>query len=517
MTHLLVTNDFPPKVGGIQAYLWELWRRLDPDTFAVLTATLPSRRRRPSTGARPTVGSASSGLPAGCWRPPPAWSGGSGTRPAGSGPTWWCSTRSSRSAWSARAWASPTPCSSTVRRWPSPVGSRPAASWWPTCSATASWPSRPAAIPAAEAARAVRGGAMPPVVEIPPGVDLERFRPLSAGERARGPADLGLPADGPLVVSVSRLVPRKGMDVLIDAAVRLRPDVPDLTVAIAGRGRDSDRLAGRVAEYSAPVRLLGGVSDADLPRLVGAADVFAMLCRNRWLGLEQEGFGIVFLEAAAAGVPQVAGRSGGAGEAVEDGVTGLVVRRSDRCRLPPPGPSHELLGDRGPASSGWARRHGTGPRHPSTMTNSPLGWPRRSPTWKAEAPSGHDAGRQTDRGGGLIVAEQATERMVVSATPARCFEVSSDIEAYPQWAADIKEVTIESRDDQGRPELVTFRCRGLRAEHQLHPGLRLQRGPRGAVLGADPGRHHLQAGRPLRLRPRRRRCAPRSPTTSRWR
>jgi ribosome-associated toxin RatA of RatAB toxin-antitoxin module len=67
-------------------------------------------------------------------------------------------------------------------------------------------------------------------------------------------------------------------------------------------------------------------------------------------------------------------------------------------------------------------------------------------------------GRQTDRTGGLIVAEQATERMVVSATPARCFEVSSDIEAYPQWASDIKEVTIESRDEEGRPELVTFRA-----------------------------------------------------------
>jgi phosphatidylinositol alpha-1,6-mannosyltransferase len=129
------------------------------------------------------------------------------------------------------------------------------------------------------------------------------------------------------VVSVSRLVPRKGMDVLIDAAVRLRPDFPDLTVAICGRGRDADRLAGRIAEHGAPVRLLGNLPDDVVPRLVGAADVFAMLCRNRWLGLEQEGFGIVFLEAAAAGVPQVAGASGGAGEAVEDGRTGLVVRR----------------------------------------------------------------------------------------------------------------------------------------------------------------------------------------------
>ena len=101
-------------------------------------------------------------------------------------------------------------------------------------------------------------------------------------------------------------------------------------MAIAGRGRDAERLAGRIAEPGAPVRLLGGVSDADLPRLVGAADVFAMLCRNRWLGLEQEGFGIVFLEAAAAGVPQVAGASGGAGEAVEDGVTGRGRPAPDR-------------------------------------------------------------------------------------------------------------------------------------------------------------------------------------------
>ncbi len=168
---------------------------------------------------------------------------------------------------------------------------------------------------------------MPPVVEIPPGVDLDRFSPLGADGRARARADLGLPVDGPLVVSVSRLVPRKGMDVLIDAASRLAPVFSGLTVAIAGRGRDAERLAGRVAELGAPVRLLGGVSDADLPRLVGAADVFAMICRDRWLGLEREGFGIVFLEAAAAGVPQVAGASGGADEAVADGETGILVRR----------------------------------------------------------------------------------------------------------------------------------------------------------------------------------------------
>jgi phosphatidylinositol alpha-1,6-mannosyltransferase len=74
------------------------------------------------------------------------------------------------------------------------------------------------------------------------------------------------------------------------------------------------------------VHFLGRVPDADLPALYGCADVFAMCCRDRWSGLEQEGFGIVFVEAAAAGVPQVAGDSGGAAEAVTDGGTGIVVR-----------------------------------------------------------------------------------------------------------------------------------------------------------------------------------------------
>jgi phosphatidylinositol alpha-1,6-mannosyltransferase len=168
-----------------------------------------------------------------------------------------------------------------------------------------------------------------PVVEVPPGVDLDRFRPLSPEERAKARAAWGLPVGGPLVVSISRLVPRKGMDVLIAAAAALEPSFPGLTVAIAGEGRDLGRLRGLVRQTGAPVRLLGRVDDEDLPRLYGAADLFAMACRNRWLDLEQEGFGIVFLEAAAAGVAQVAGRSGGADEAVIDGETGLVVADPD--------------------------------------------------------------------------------------------------------------------------------------------------------------------------------------------
>src|SRR5439155_23518747 len=112
-----------------------------------------------------------------------------------------------------------------------------------------------------------------------------------------------------------------------EASARLAPARPDLTVAIAGGGRDRARLERLVRRSSAPVRLVGRVDDERLPSLYGCADVFAMLCRSRWGGLEQEGFGIVFLEAASCGVPQVAGDSGGAVEAVADGRTGLVVDR----------------------------------------------------------------------------------------------------------------------------------------------------------------------------------------------
>ena len=182
--------------------------------------------------------------------------------------------------------------------------------------------------PAAEARRAA-GQLEAPVVEVPPGVDTAAITTMLAPERRAARTRLGLPSSGPLVVSLSRLVPRKGMDVLITAASRLAPSYPDLVLAIAGEGREMAQLRRQAAASPIPVRLLGRVSAEDRAALLGAADIFVMACRNRWLGLEQEGFGIVFLEAAAAGVPQIAGASGGAAEAVVDGVTGLVVDRPD--------------------------------------------------------------------------------------------------------------------------------------------------------------------------------------------
>ena len=123
------------------------------------------------------------------------------------------------------------------------------------------------------------------------------------------------------------------MDVLIDAAALLAPNYPGMVVAVSGAGRDRRRLDHRINRARRrlgvagrlDVRMLGRLSDNDLVDLYRSGDVYAMLCRNRWGGLEQEGFGIVFVEAAACGTPQIAGASGGSAEAVEDGRTGYVI------------------------------------------------------------------------------------------------------------------------------------------------------------------------------------------------
>jgi phosphatidylinositol alpha-1,6-mannosyltransferase len=156
-------------------------------------------------------------------------------------------------------------------------------------------------------------------------VDPVRFHPLDAVAQRAARARAGIPPDVPLVLGVSRLVPRKGFDVLFDAVAGL----DGVHVAIAGTGRDRARLERRAQPLGDRCHFLGRVSNDDLPGLYASADAFAMLCRDRWGGLEAEGFGIVFMEAAACGVPAVAGDSGGAAEAVVDGETGYVVESRD--------------------------------------------------------------------------------------------------------------------------------------------------------------------------------------------
>lgn len=162
------------------------------------------------------------------------------------------------------------------------------------------------------------------MVQLPPGVDEKTFHPGSGGPVVR--ARLGL-ADRPVVICVSRLVPRKGQDTLILAMPRVLREFPDAVLLIVGDGPyrpDLERLAERTGVASA-VRFTGPVSWEELPAHYGAGDVFAMPCRTRRGGLDVEGLGIVYLEASATGLPVIAGDSGGAPDAVLDGETGWVV------------------------------------------------------------------------------------------------------------------------------------------------------------------------------------------------
>jgi phosphatidylinositol alpha-1,6-mannosyltransferase len=335
MRHLLLTNDFPPKVGGIQSYLWELWRRLPPDDVTVFTG---SHR----------------------------------------GTEWWDSQQRFRIVRAREPVLLPQPhLARRVRQVAGQSGAEavvidpaiPLGLVGPSLGlryavvlhgAEVTVPGRlpvsrqllgrairnsslviaAGGYPEAEARRALSHGenapgdgpgaeAFPPVLQIPPGVDTERFRPLRQIDRAAARARLGLPHSGPLVASVSRLVPRKGMDTLIEAASALAGRFPGLSVAIAGAGRDRRRLEKLASHARVRVDFMGKLPDSDLPDFYACADVFALCCRSRWWGLEQEGFGIVLVEAAASGVPCITIDSGGAGEAVRDGETGIVLKAAE--------------------------------------------------------------------------------------------------------------------------------------------------------------------------------------------
>ncbi len=142
----------------------------------------------------------------------------------------------------------------------------------------------------------------------------------------QGPSPTGPPI---LVGCVSRFVPRKGQARVLKAVASLRAEGLDVEAFLVGKGRDENRLRSLAKRLGVPTRFEVGVAFADLPPLYRQMHVFAMPCRSRWFGLEAEGFGVVFLEAAASGLPVVAGGSGGAPETVEPGRTGFVVDRPD--------------------------------------------------------------------------------------------------------------------------------------------------------------------------------------------
>jgi phosphatidylinositol alpha-1,6-mannosyltransferase len=320
---LVVTNDFPPRQGGIESFVISLARRLPPEQVVVYTASMPgdgavdaalpfpvyrdrtgmllptprvARRARQilrAEGATSVLFGAAAplGLLA------------DGLRDAGARrivalthghETWWARVPGARQA---------------LRR----IGDG--------CDTLTYL---------GDYTRGVISGALSPeaaarMVQLPPGVDPEVFRPGCGGAEVR--ARLGIDPERPVVVCVARLKPRKGQDTLIAAMPEVLEQVPDALLLIVGGGPDRDRLERLVdARGVRPaVHFTGPVPWEDVPPYVDAGDVFAMPCRTRRLGLEPEALGIVFLEASATGLPVVVGDSGGAPDACRDGETGYVV------------------------------------------------------------------------------------------------------------------------------------------------------------------------------------------------
>jgi len=320
MTVLVVTNDFPPRQGGIETFVRSLCDEL-PD-LVVLTSRMPGATQYDSSLPFPVVRDRTAMLlptprvtrsavrvmraygadrvvfgaaaPLGLMGPALRKAGARRIVALTHGhETWWAGTPGARQA---------------LRR----IGD--AADTMTSVSAWCQGQIAPAL--STDAANRMR--------RLTPGVDTSRFTPDSGGEQVRK----GLGLEGvPVVACVSRLVARKGQDTLIRAWPRVLATVPEAVLLIVGGGPDRDRLEELATQTGvAPaVRFTGPVPWDEIPPYVDAADVFAMPCRTRRFGYEPEALGIVTLEAAATGKPVVVGDSGGAADTVRHGETGYLV------------------------------------------------------------------------------------------------------------------------------------------------------------------------------------------------
>lgn len=321
---LLVTNDFPPRQGGIQSFLYELALRQPPDSLVVYASEHAGSREFDAAQPFPVVRH-----PTGLLLPTPA-----ARRRV---------VRTLREYGCTAAWfgaAAPLALLAPALR--AAGADRVVAT---THGHEIGWAMLPGARQAlgrigagcdvvtylGEYTRSRLAGALGPhprLCRLTPGVDIETFRPGVDGTAVRARHGLG---DRPVVVCVSRLVPRKGQDVLIRALSGVRRQLPDAALLLVGGGRDHDRLARLAARHGVAehVVLTGGVPHGELAAHYAAGDVFAMPCRTRRAGMDVEGLGIVFLEASASGLPVIAGDSGGAPDAVRAGETGYVLDGRD--------------------------------------------------------------------------------------------------------------------------------------------------------------------------------------------
>jgi phosphatidylinositol alpha-1,6-mannosyltransferase len=320
---LLVTNDFPPRQGGIQTFLWELVRRLPADQVAVYSSNYPGAakfdaelpfpvRRHPTGLLVPTPAARQRVLQARAdFDAATVWFGAAAPLGLLAG--------SLRQAGARRlvatthghevGWAMLPGARQALRR----IGR--------DCDVLTYL---------GEYTRRRLASALPGVrlERLTPGVDTDIFTPAADGSAVRVRQDL---VGRPVIVCVSRLVPRKGQDALIRALPAVRDRVPEAALLLVGGGRYREQLQrlARRAGVAEHVRFTGPVPFEQLPQHFAAGDVFAMPCRTRRFGMDVEGLGMVFLEASATGLPVLAGDSGGAPDAVRRTVTGEVVDGRD--------------------------------------------------------------------------------------------------------------------------------------------------------------------------------------------
>ena len=180
-------------------------------------------------------------------------------------------------------------------------------------------------------ASALTAKAKSAMVKIAPGIDVDHFSPSDASALRQS---LGL-ADKKVIVSVGRLVHRKGQDHLIESMPKILGVVPNAHLLLVGQGPYRDYLQQLVTKNALEdsVTFIGRIQYADLPQYICVGDIFAMPSRSRLMGLEVEGLGIVYLEASACGLPVLAGNSGGAPDAVLHNETGLVVDGTDNKQI----------------------------------------------------------------------------------------------------------------------------------------------------------------------------------------
>lgn len=170
------------------------------------------------------------------------------------------------------------------------------------------------------------------MVKIAPGIDTSHFSPQADAIHRR--TELGLEGKK-IIVSVGRLVHRKGQDKLIEAFPTIVREIPNAHLLIVGEGpyrADLEKLVERLS-LTENVTFVGRIFYDDLPSYLSASDVFVMPSRSRFFGLEVEGLGIVYLEASACAIPVVAGISGGAPDAVQEGITGLCVDGTNAAQI----------------------------------------------------------------------------------------------------------------------------------------------------------------------------------------